>query len=892
MDGEVIMVITEYSKLPNSGQPPPPAPPLPSGIGPPPPAPPLPSGIGPPPPAPPLPSGIGPPPPAPPLPSGIGPPPPPPPLNVMEPPRLGTGLFKGSSHRRSKLRNFNWDTIPHQRVVGKLNIWTEEKKMDDYELDTRRMEELFSQNEVGSQKGRSSIRKSFRGNPVSGTGTDDSILNAKKSMNIGIFLKQFKRPVQEMVEDIKLGSMNKFGVGKLQELCKLLPEDGEVKKLRAFRGSLTRLTEADLFMVLLVQVPSYKELLQCMVLKEEFTPHMENLKYAICTMTFAARELLNCVDLHTVIRLVLKLGNYMNAGGYAGSAVGFRMTSLLKLVDTKANKPGMNLMHYVVMEAEKKDVSLLNFSNQLQHIGPASRFLKQEVEADFQKEVKRVADMQLIVERHEELQEQMASFIQEAEKQLTEVNSSLQALSSVSHSLAEYFCEDPEQFKLEECCSIFHSFCEKFLRATQENRDRGVVEVKRMQRERQNSASKRKSTATCSHRDKDMENVALESILQKFMCSRSSRRKSGRGTSSPLTGSQPELAESLLAAKELPSREREVKKDPTKNVAGHSQTDEHNQHSSEKERALSGIGEELENSAAFDTPEKGSNSRSTAHSTSPTKGNSDDRVPTNGEGDDNAEHLREITRKVLKYQNSRSSLKSSDGIPTATSPLLREIQGERQRALSEQPLDGEENCIKRTVVSPPVCRFTNSSTPQKLTRRHTLNVIPISSLGHFDFEEETLAVMAETGGRIPPPPLKQIGKLHSVDSCKLFMKLDKAIPKEQVATQVEKEIPPATHQIDERQPVSPATKKTGIFKSQKVQGNQNKESTTLSSSPSFRLGNFLQKKFIQKNPERLKHSEEAQDRQESSPILNFFKRLSERTSKGSNKEPEYESTNL
>ena len=36
-------------------------------------------------------------------------------------------------------------------------------------------------------------------------------------------------------------------------------------------------------------------------------------------------------------------------GGYAGSAIGFRMASLLKLVDTKANKPGMNLMHYVVM---------------------------------------------------------------------------------------------------------------------------------------------------------------------------------------------------------------------------------------------------------------------------------------------------------------------------------------------------------------------------------------------------------------------------------------------------------------------------------------------------------------------------------------------------------------
>ena len=34
-------------------------------------------------------------------------------------------------------------------------------------------------------------------------------------------------------------------------------------------------------------------------------------------------------------------------GGYSANAIGFRMTSLLKLADTKANKPGMNLMHYV-----------------------------------------------------------------------------------------------------------------------------------------------------------------------------------------------------------------------------------------------------------------------------------------------------------------------------------------------------------------------------------------------------------------------------------------------------------------------------------------------------------------------------------------------------------------
>lgn len=49
--------------------------------------------------------------------------------------------------------------------------------------------------------------------------------------------------------------------------------------------------------------------------------------------------------------------------------------------------------------------------------------------------------------------------------QLADIEGSLRELDSLSHSVAEYFCEDPATFKLEECCSIFHSFCEKFEKA-------------------------------------------------------------------------------------------------------------------------------------------------------------------------------------------------------------------------------------------------------------------------------------------------------------------------------------------------------------------------------------------------------------------------------------------
>lgn len=96
-------------------------------------------------------------------------------------------------------------------------------------------------------------------------------------------------------------------------------------------------------------------------------------------------ELMCCEELHAVLHLVLQAGNILNAvsetgcvqeqqrgkhkhsvslqghicygnlaacvfqGGYAGNAVGFKLSSLLSLADTKANKPGMNLLHFVAL---------------------------------------------------------------------------------------------------------------------------------------------------------------------------------------------------------------------------------------------------------------------------------------------------------------------------------------------------------------------------------------------------------------------------------------------------------------------------------------------------------------------------------------------------------------
>lgn len=52
-------------------------------------------------------------------------------------------------------------------------------------------------------------------------------------------------------------------------------------------------------------------------------------------------------DFQEVLYLTLISGNFLNAGGYAGGAAGVKLSSLQKLSDIRANKPGVTLFHYV-----------------------------------------------------------------------------------------------------------------------------------------------------------------------------------------------------------------------------------------------------------------------------------------------------------------------------------------------------------------------------------------------------------------------------------------------------------------------------------------------------------------------------------------------------------------
>ncbi|KAK3518902.1 hypothetical protein QTP70_014924, partial [Hemibagrus guttatus] len=426
------------------------------------------------------------------------PPAPPPPLPMV------------NIQRRRRIRSFYWKPIPEERIQerGAPNLWTIAKHSDKHKfhIDIKIVEDLFGLNDRHTVA-TASNKTSRVHSSLSEQNKEISILDPKRSMNVAIFLKCFKKSIQSLIDDIVHGNSEVFGAERLRELNKLLPDTHEVEKLHSYKGDKTNLNTVDSFMYQLTLLPRFDLRVEAMLLKEEFLALCSSLKQDVFIIRSAIEELLSCVELHSVLHLVLEAGNIINTDGYGGNAVGFKLSSLLSLAETKSNKPGMNLLHFVALvgqklcEARKKDAQLLKFPEKLQYVESAARakssytaltsaFLLpsaprvsvDSLNVELDNLNRRIENLQQNIQNDTQLLQQLHTFLQCAAVSLKEVSACYSLLVTEGEQMIEFFCEDRETFKLDECFYIFSHFCSKFTKAVQENEERAVRAASQLKR--------------------------------------------------------------------------------------------------------------------------------------------------------------------------------------------------------------------------------------------------------------------------------------------------------------------------------------------------------------------------------------------------------------------------
>lgn len=86
--------------------------------------------------------------------------------------------------------------------------------------------------------------------------------------------------------------------------------------------------------------------------KKKFAQSVSEMEPKVVAVMEASKEVARSKKLKKLLEIILALGNYMNRG-QRGNAVGFRISSLNRLADTKSSK-NTTLLHYLVDILESK----------------------------------------------------------------------------------------------------------------------------------------------------------------------------------------------------------------------------------------------------------------------------------------------------------------------------------------------------------------------------------------------------------------------------------------------------------------------------------------------------------------------------------------------------------
>merc|ERR550534_2539536 len=390
------------------GGPPPPPPPMMGG--PPPPPPPM---GGPPPPPPPM-GGPPPPPPpggGPPPPPGLAPGPPKPPQDIKLP-QLETPKPK------NKMKTLAWSKLPVNKIFGKNNIWTKVAKTFEKDkqtvIDFSDMEQHFclvapKPPETVAEKGDSN-----NNNKSKKEASEINLLDGKRSLNINIFLRQFRSSNDDIIDMVVSGDFHDFEPEKLRGLMKILPEQDEIEMLKSWEGDTKKLGNAEKFILQLISVKNYRLRVECMLLKAEFEANMSFLEPSIEAMLTAGEELMSNPRLQNLLYMVLVAGNFLNSGGYAGNAAGMKISSLTKLSDIRSNKPGMNLLHYVAQQIEATQPDLLTVVDDLAVLEEASKNSIESLSGDMNKldgQIKKITNQMTNKNTEKDVVAQMEEFL-------------------------------------------------------------------------------------------------------------------------------------------------------------------------------------------------------------------------------------------------------------------------------------------------------------------------------------------------------------------------------------------------------------------------------------------------------------------------------------------------
>ncbi|KAJ3435502.1 protein diaphanous [Anaeramoeba flamelloides] len=305
---------------------------------------------------------------------------------------------------KSKMKIFNWDKLNKNRT--KKTIWSgiagNEKKIqinfEELENDFKINNYQNNDNQQNNDKNESLIHSSYYN-----SNEEDQILikiiNQERTKNIAIMLSKIKYSNFTIKNAIVKFDDQILTIENLKELLKNSPTENELNSLREFSGIIpTRIAKAEQFFLEIMDIPRFSNRIDSWLCVRTFNENYEMISKMTEDVMLACNELKDSKLFFQILKNCLQIGNYLNGGTFRGAAYGFKLNSLLKLINIKSDQASLknenqnqnqnenenenksknlikneNLLNYLVNLFKRQNPENCNLLKELSHIRDASR---------------------------------------------------------------------------------------------------------------------------------------------------------------------------------------------------------------------------------------------------------------------------------------------------------------------------------------------------------------------------------------------------------------------------------------------------------------------------------------------------------------------------------------
>ncbi|KAL6556569.1 hypothetical protein OROGR_005857 [Orobanche gracilis] len=431
-------------------------------------------------------------------------------LVAKEKMKLRPGPRTQAQSKKVSLKPYYWLKLT-RAMQGSL--WDEAQKLEEakvLDLDMSELESLFSvavpNSDHGGADGKSKRRES-------GIKPDKvNLIELRRAYNCEIMLTKVKVPLSNLMDSVLALNDSALDIDQVDNLIKFCPTKEEIELLKNYKCDKENLGKCEQcvivlfihvlriristcrrvpFFLELMKVPRVESKLRVFSFKIRFWSQVEDLRKSLNIVNSASQEVRSSVKLKRIMQTILSLGNTLNHGTARGSAVGFRLDSLLKLSETRSRNNKLTLIHYLCKVLAEKLPEVMDFHEDLVSLEAATKiqlkYLAEEMQA-ISKGLEKVIEELTASEYDGAVSEHFCKTLKEfygsAEEEVRSLASIYLGVGRNADALALYFGEDPTRCPFEQVVSTLLSFVGMFRRAREENRKHMELEKNKAQKEK------------------------------------------------------------------------------------------------------------------------------------------------------------------------------------------------------------------------------------------------------------------------------------------------------------------------------------------------------------------------------------------------------------------------